>query len=160
MYFGSELIASTIYTKLSQYLKVSGLLNRQDLAFFLLHIDMDVDHAEHMKEIVIHNAGNAKLRLEIVHVVQKILDARVAFYDRLLEAFFPPTGHGGEDTGSLYNKQSTNWVRKTATCLSDFTGRPIVFDMCKPHTKGACILDIGCGEGYGSGNLWKWELQK
>lgn len=32
--------------------------------------------------------------------------------------------------------------------MGDFTGRPIVFEMCKDHVRGSTILDVGCGEGY------------
>merc|ERR1719491_1733011 len=30
---------------------------------------------------------------------------------------------------TMYNKQATNWVRTEPRCLSDFTGRPVVFEM-------------------------------
>jgi len=48
----------------------------------------------------------------------------------------------------MYNKQASNWVRTKPRCLSDFTGRPVVFSMLEPHVAGATILDVGCGEGY------------
>ena len=35
------------------------------------------------------------------------------------------------------------WVQS----LSDFTGRPVVLQMCEPII-AADILDLGCGEGY------------
>ncbi len=56
----------------------------------------------------------------------------------------------------MYNKQATNWVRTEPRCLSDFTGRPIVFDMIsseletedKKSSSSKTVLDVGCGEGY------------
>ena len=62
--------------------------------------------------------------------------------------------NGSQDLGQnlssdkLYDKQSTKWVRTKPSCLSDFTGRPVLFDLCEPHCSGAKVLDVGCGEGY------------
>mmetsp|Transcript_34130 Transcript_34130/g.72722 ORF Transcript_34130/g.72722 Transcript_34130/m.72722 type:complete len:325 (+) Transcript_34130:19-993(+) len=63
---------------------------------------------------------------------------------------------GGETTSSqntsrtMYNKQATNWVRTEPRCLSDFTGRPVVFGMVAEElvNKDKIVLDVGCGEGY------------
>ena len=49
---------------------------------------------------------------------------------------------------TMYNKQASNWSRTEPCCLSDFTGRPVVFSMLEPHIVGAKVLDVGCGEGY------------
>lgn len=66
----------------------------------------------------------------------------------------------GDDTTSsqdtsrnMYNKQATNWVRTEPRCLSDFTGRPVVFGMLADELQGSnndnkIVLDVGCGEGY------------
>lgn len=148
MYFSSEFLVPTLYTKLSAFLDQDTRLNRMDLAFFVLHIDMDVEHADQMRKIVIDLAGTEAQRRNMINAVAAIMDARVNFYDKFVQYFFPPTGHGGTASSSLYNNQSNNWVRKTANCLSDFTGRPIIFDMCEPHVHGALVLDVGCGEGY------------
>mmetsp|Transcript_14468 Transcript_14468/g.18327 ORF Transcript_14468/g.18327 Transcript_14468/m.18327 type:complete len:345 (-) Transcript_14468:1113-2147(-) len=57
----------------------------------------------------------------------------------------------------MYNKQASNWVRTEPRCLSDFTGRPVVFGMLEDvlnaqhdgsDSEGKVVLDIGCGEGY------------
>jgi SAM-dependent methyltransferase len=55
-----------------------------------------------------------------------------------------------QDTSRImYNKQASNWVRTEPRCLSDFTGRPVVFDMLSSELGGdKIVLDIGCGEGY------------
>mmetsp|Transcript_23241 Transcript_23241/g.35236 ORF Transcript_23241/g.35236 Transcript_23241/m.35236 type:complete len:335 (-) Transcript_23241:3483-4487(-) len=54
----------------------------------------------------------------------------------------------GEASRTMYNKQASNWVRTEPRCLSDFTGRPVVFSQLEPHIKEATVLDVGCGEGY------------
>jgi len=53
----------------------------------------------------------------------------------------------------MYNKQASNWVRTEPRCLSDFTGRPVVFKMLAESLRDApsrstTVLDVGCGEGY------------
>jgi SAM-dependent methyltransferase len=153
MYFGSELIVSNLYGQIAGFLKKDERLTTQDLAFFVLHIDMDVDHARLMRKIVVDVADTQAQRESMVKAVAKIMDARVDFYDKLVQCICPPTGHGATNSDALYNKQSTNWVRKTANCLSDFTGRPVIFDMCSPHISGAHVLDVGCGEGYAARKL-------
>lgn len=63
---------------------------------------------------------------------------------------------GATKSRKMYNKQASNWVRTEPRCLSDFTGRPVVFgmlgDVLKEHddsgSEGKVVLDIGCGEGY------------
>lgn len=49
---------------------------------------------------------------------------------------------------TMYNKQASNWVRTEPRCLSDFTGRPVVFELMADDIKGKTVLDVGCGEGY------------
>ena len=51
------------------------------------------------------------------------------------------------DTGRLYDQNASRWQRREPSSLSDFTGRPAVFDLCGP-VDGLDILDLGCGEGY------------
>lgn len=50
-------------------------------------------------------------------------------------------------TEELYARNAAEWSRTRPTSLSDFTGRPAVFDLC-PDPKGLRVLDLGCGEGY------------
>lgn len=50
-------------------------------------------------------------------------------------------------TKIIYDKHATSWERREPNSLSDFTGRPVVFDLCG-DVSGLRILDLGCGEGY------------
>lgn len=56
------------------------------------------------------------------------------------------------DTGKLYDEHASRWQRREPSSLSDFTGRPAVFDLCG-HVEGMDIIDLGCGEGYCSREL-------
>jgi len=51
------------------------------------------------------------------------------------------------DTGQLYDEHAKQWQRREPSSLSDFTGRPPVFDLCR-DIAGLDVLDLGCGEGY------------
>lgn len=50
-------------------------------------------------------------------------------------------------TRELYNRTAERWSRREPNSLSDFTGRPRVFELCGDVT-GKSIVDLGCGEGY------------
>jgi len=50
-------------------------------------------------------------------------------------------------TKEIYDEHAAFWERREPNSLSDFTGRPPVFDICG-DVSGLDILDIGCGEGY------------
>lgn len=54
---------------------------------------------------------------------------------------------GSVDTGKLYDQHATRWQRREPSSLSDFTGRPPVFELCG-DVAGLDIIDLGCGEGY------------
>ena len=51
------------------------------------------------------------------------------------------------DTKEIYNENAAKWLRLSPSSLSDFTGRPAVFDACG-EVSNRSVLDIGCGEGY------------
>ena len=51
------------------------------------------------------------------------------------------------DTEKVYNDNADKWLRLAPSSLSDFTGRPAVFEACG-ELNGKSVLDIGCGEGY------------
>jgi SAM-dependent methyltransferase len=51
------------------------------------------------------------------------------------------------DPEALYDGQAERWRRREPSSLSDFTGRPAIFEMLGDLT-GARVVDLGCGEGY------------
>jgi 2-polyprenyl-3-methyl-5-hydroxy-6-metoxy-1,4-benzoquinol methylase len=143
-------------------------LKQDDYSFFLLHHHLDEKHSGKLREVVIRHANHRENRLKMLLAVQRVMDGRVAFLDNLLSAVNTieakrvvaapapivaiesqvSDNHAMLSTSTLYDKQNQNWVRKEATCLSDFTGRPVVFEMCSKYAPDAMVLDIGCGEGY------------
>lgn len=77
-----------------------------------------------------------------------LLDARVAFYDSLIKYTCLDPMSRQMMSGELRTTNAYDAEASKSDCMSDFTARPIVFDMCKEHVKGATVLDVGCGEGY------------
>lgn len=59
---------------------------------------------------------------------------------------------GPAEAGALYDKHAARWRRREPSSLSDFTGRPAVFELCG-DVSGLDVLDLGCGEGYCSREL-------
>jgi len=51
------------------------------------------------------------------------------------------------EPATLYDRNAARWSRSAPNSISDFTGRPAVFDLCGP-VAGQRVLDLGCGEGY------------
>ena len=51
------------------------------------------------------------------------------------------------ETKQVYDDNAAKWLRTEPSSLSDFTGRPFLFDACG-NLEGRSVLDIGCGEGY------------
>mmetsp|Transcript_16790 Transcript_16790/g.26202 ORF Transcript_16790/g.26202 Transcript_16790/m.26202 type:complete len:492 (+) Transcript_16790:2-1477(+) len=60
----------------------------------------------------------------------------------------------------LYDNQATKWSREKPSLLSDFTGRPVVYDLIREHVEGATILDVGCGEGFVSRKMTEMGAEK
>ncbi|MEM7564599.1 MAG: class I SAM-dependent methyltransferase [Pseudomonadota bacterium] len=58
------------------------------------------------------------------------------------------------DTEKVYNENASKWLRLVPSSLSDFTGRPAVFEACG-DVDGRSVFDIGCGEGYCARELKK-----
>jgi SAM-dependent methyltransferase len=58
-------------------------------------------------------------------------------------------GDPDEPAQRLFDTQAAHWVRQAPQCLTDFTARPAVLALCEP-VAGLCVLDLGCGEGYGA----------
>lgn len=146
LYFGSELIVPKLYGKLLKGLQNSCDVSNEDVRFLLLHIDMDDNHAKNLREIVVDNCNTIEERIKMFKNADKILRARVRFYDAMRVQYdFSDTV---STVKAFYDKQANSWSRDTPSFLEDFTSIPAVFDMCKEHVKGSTIIDVGCGEGY------------
>ena len=84
LYFGSEIIVPKFYDYILQGLRKSINISNEDAIFFILHIDMDADHADHMREMIVEFSNTYENRLKLVNVTDAILRARVNFYDALV----------------------------------------------------------------------------
>jgi SAM-dependent methyltransferase len=113
-------------------------------------------------ELAVMSLANSKeKRREMISSVTRALDARSTFWTTIQRACVNNSIiAAGHDVASvLYDKQANNWVRDTPNCLSDFTGRPRVFQACGDVT-GKHVLDVGCGEGYCSRMLRRAGAEK
>lgn len=158
LYFGSELIVPYIYSSLLVGLRLSLDLTPEESRFLLLHVNMDCDHADSMREIIVSHCETAEDRIEFVKCTEKVLNARVSFYDKLGALNNRQSVYLKAST--LYDDQASKWSREKPRILSDFTGRPVVYDFISEHVKGASVLDVGCGEGFVSRNMIKMGAAK
>lgn len=141
LYFGSELIVPQIYSYIFDGLRLSMGLTNDEAKFFLLHIDMDKDHADALREIVVANCRTKAERLVLVKCTRLLLDARVSFYDAVLK-------YGSEMSELVFGDNASNH-----RCFSDIASRSSLLEMCSDHIKGATVLDVGCADGHISREL-------
>ena len=50
-----------------------------------------------------------------------------------------------KSTEDLHDASASKWVRQQPSSLSDFTARPVIFDLCG-DVRGLDIIDLGAGE--------------
>eukprot|EP01063_Lacrimia_lanifica_P013797 TRINITY_DN20402_c0_g1_i1.p1 TRINITY_DN20402_c0_g1~~TRINITY_DN20402_c0_g1_i1.p1 ORF type:complete len:1014 (+),score=311.92 TRINITY_DN20402_c0_g1_i1:62-3103(+) len=151
--YGSEAIVRDQYTQF--YAGVQHAfpkLPARDTVFFPLHILCDDGHAAALQRLAGGYAATAAGREEMHAAAAQILAARRQFCDAMYEK---ATALAPAAPAALYDKQSGNWARTKPLCLSDFTARPKIFDLCAPGLEGARVLDLGCGEGYCARELKK-----
>ncbi len=141
LYFGSELIVPQMYSYILDGLRLSMGLTNDEAKFFLLHIDMDKDHADALREIIVANCRTKAERLVLVKCTRLLLDARVSFYDSVLK-------YGSEMSEPVFGVNAANH-----RCFSDIASRSNVLEMCSDYIKGATVLDVGCGNGHISREL-------
>jgi SAM-dependent methyltransferase len=151
LYFGSELIVPDVYSSILQGLRNSIDVSNEDARFLLLHIDMDQDHAQALREIIVENCRTKAARVVLAQCAKMLLDARVTFYDLLIRyTSLDPMSRGLDrvesDVPSVHDEIGM-LKEPYPVCMSDFTGRPVVFEMCKAHVRGSTVLDVGCGAG-------------
>ena len=135
LYFGCELIVPLFYKKILDAIETlfGNYLSRDDKLFYDLHIDLDQDHAMKLREKVIScvsSNDSISCRMELLHSAFAIMDTRHRFVCGAA-AELTSTQGPVQATNKLYNKQSSNWKRTEKKCLSDFTGRPHIFEMCE-----------------------------
>lgn len=156
-----------IFRAITLHTKLTPVQSR----FFPIHISCDGGHFEKLSKAM-HPFCNGhadttpkkqatkKMRAEIYHAVAAALDARASMWDELRTMCSEvKVADGKEVASSLYDKQATNWVRDKPNCLSDFTGRPRLFEACG-DVRGKHMLDVGCGEGYCARVLRKAGVRK
>ena len=149
LYFASELIVPRLYRKIMQGLKTQSYISNDDIAFFLLHVEVDTTHAQKMRSVVLDHATTTAARADMIRASVQIMEARTELLNGLVQTTYVSTDSNAvQPNDKLYDIQNQQWVRTKPACLSDFTGRPVVFKLCEAHVQGSWVLDIGCGEGY------------
>ena len=84
LYFGSELIVPKLYSVFVKSLRLSMDYSNKELIFFLLHVDMDAEHADEMKEIVVDHCESYESRLNILTATEKFMNGRIKFYEAVM----------------------------------------------------------------------------
>ncbi len=152
LYCCSELIAPIVNSRIVQSLDLHSKLPKESYTSFLLLSRSPSKNNQAWRKLLLKYADTKSNRLLILQTVSATMSARFQFLDDIISFYNAEAEKRDEkaalSSASLYNQQSNNWVRKQATCLSDFTGRPLVFEVCQPHIDHALVLDVGCGEGY------------
>ncbi|MBW4594700.1 MAG: EF-hand domain-containing protein [Brasilonema angustatum HA4187-MV1] len=156
-----ELGVSQIYTYILQAIKRYTPLAPREYVFFTLHTQMDDEHTQALKAIAADLANTEESRKQLSQAMTMALEARNSFWDALLERALkmPESKNKFVSPDQLYETNSQKWVRKEPSCLSDFTARPAIFELCEP-VKDAVILDLGCGEGYCARELMRRGASK
>ena len=131
IYFGSELIVPLLYSSILNGLRLSCGISDVEARFLYLHIGMDQDHAKALHEIVVEHCETEEDRIEFVKCTEMMLNARVNFYDAILS--MDKFQNVLDSPSAMYDKQATKWSRDEPRCLSDFTGRPRIFEMIKEN---------------------------
>jgi Ca2+-binding EF-hand superfamily protein/2-polyprenyl-3-methyl-5-hydroxy-6-metoxy-1,4-benzoquinol methylase len=154
--FAGELGVKKTYNYILQAITAYTSLAPREYVFFSLHAEIDDAHAHDLKRIAADLLSQAGNREKLTKGMKAMLAARCAFWDAMLERALqmPEKAQKFSSPAQLYAKNSQQWVRQKPSCLSDFTGRPAIFNLCEP-VKDAVILDLGCGEGYCSRELMR-----
>jgi|GEM_PF-217417 len=144
-----ELGVKQSYTYILQAIKRYTPLVPREYVFFTLHTHIDEEHTQAMLAIAADLANTDESREALSQGMRMALEARNRFWDVLLERALkmPEQKNQFVSPKQLYEINSQKWVRKEPSCLSDFTARPAIFELCEP-VKDTVILDLGCGEGY------------
>lgn len=143
LYFGSELIVPQLYSALHEGVLKSFDMTNEERIFLLLHIDMDEDHVENMREIIEDLSATRENRVKLVQSAQRVLDSRVQFYDRLISNM--DFNAGIDDITALEAfEENFSHIKSTKTVSSHSS----IFTMCEELAHGAISLNINCGDGF------------
>ena len=114
----------------------------REYVFFILHAKIDDEHSLDLKMIAAALLSQGESREKLTQGMEAMLTARCAFWDAMLERALqmPAKAQKFSSPAQLYEKNSQQWVRHKPSCLSDFTGRPAVFDLCEPVKDAVCLL--------------------
>ncbi len=156
-----ELGVSQIYRYILEAIKRHTPLAPREYVFFTLHTQMDDEHWHSLKAIGADLANSAENQQKLRSSMEAALEARCKFWDALLERALkmPEKQNILLPPSQLYELNSQKWVRQEPSCLSDFTARPAIFNLCEP-VRNAMVLDLGCGEGYCSRELMRRGASK
>ncbi|MFB2980394.1 EF-hand domain-containing protein [Microseira sp. BLCC-F43] len=158
---GAELGVKQMYSYILEAIKRYTPLAPREYVFFTLHTQMDEEHSHALKAIAADLASTNERKEQLSQGMEMALAARNSFWDALLERALkmPEKNNQFISPAQLYETSSQKWVRKEPSCLSDFTARPAIFELCEP-VKDAVILDLGCGEGYCARELMRRGASK
>lgn len=156
-----ELGVKQIYSYILEAIKRYTPLAPREYVFFTIHTRMDDEHTQALMAIAADLASTPENQEQLTQSLDLAMEARTKFWDAMLErALKMPEAHNNfVPPAELYESTGKKWVRKEPSCLSDFTARPAIFDLCEP-VKDALILDLGCGEGYCSRELMRRGASK
>jgi len=159
--YGSELVVPTMYGPILEAIKRATSLNPDEYAYFVLHISCDGTHASLLEDCIEKLATTQSGRRSIFHGARVALEARATFQRSMLveltgstlsaqpaRSIMSAQSGASQSAASMYDAQAKKWTRREPNCLSDYTGRPVVFEVLKDEVPGKRVLDIGCGEGY------------
>jgi len=156
-----ELGVKQIYSYILQAIKSYTPLSPREYVFFTLHTQVDEEHTYALQAIAADLASTIETKAQLSQAMEMALTSRNSFWDVLLERALkmPEKQNKFVSPAQLYESNSQQWVRKEPSCLSDFTARPAIFQLCEP-VKDAVILDLGCGEGYCARELMRRGANK
>lgn len=79
--YASEGIVNTLYTQLYKGITGTANFTRESLIFFEVHIDLDIDHAKKLAELIEPNITNSQQETQISQAIIEAMDARVQFFN-------------------------------------------------------------------------------
>ena len=151
----TEFIVPEIYQHFIAAIEKHSTFDDKASLFFRLHVDCDDGHGQDLVNVITDVAAEPSEREAIRFGTLLALNLRSSFWDamlaraltmRMLQKQLLRLEKMEQETKARYDAASASWVRQNPISLSDFTGRPFLFEECG-DVEGATILDLVC-EGY------------